>query len=177
MEDLNFKLLLDKVSTQIEGSEWLKNLSDEHHDSFTDFSIIEGIIIRGHILVEKSLVKSISEAIYRNDEFYPEKLSFSQKVTIARMLGISVFVKKEVNALNKLRNQIAHTLEFDEQYIDEIINGIKKKDLENKYPKNRIQSLKMAISFICFTISVESQYSQLGQAMKGIDYLKKLESK
>jgi hypothetical protein len=177
MEDINFKVLLDKVSTKIEGSDWLRNLSDEHHDSFTDFSIIEGIIIRGHILVEKTLVKSISEAIYRNDEFYPEKLSFSQKVTIARMLGISVFVKREVNALNKLRNQIAHTLGFEERYIDEIINEIKKKDLENKYPENRIQCLKMAISFICFTITVESQYSQLGQAVRGIEYLKELESK
>lgn len=126
-----------------------ENLASEFEKNFTNFSDIEGTIIRGHILIEQMLNHSIELTVPNKSEYKAEKFSFAQKVEIANMLGVSIEFKIELNALNKLRNQIAHSLKYDDKYIDVIINGVRKKKSEIFNNKtNKSSSLKVAISFI-----------------------------
>ncbi len=131
----------------------LEILADEFAKNFTKFSDTEGAIIRGHILIEQMLNQSIELTVLNKSEFKADKFSFAQKTEIGNMLGISIEFKIELNALNKLRNQIAHSLKYEEKYIDVIINGVFSKKSEiflNK--KDKLASLKVAISFICGAI-------------------------
>ncbi|MDI9313026.1 MAG: hypothetical protein QM535_22640 [Limnohabitans sp.] len=128
----------------------LENLANEFSNLFTKFTDIEGIIIRGHILVEQYLNKSIEQTVLHSAEFDVDKFSFAQKINIGNMLGISIDLKNELIALNKLRNQIAHSLKFENKYIELIINGIYSKNNKIFRDKNdKINSLITSISFIC----------------------------
>jgi hypothetical protein len=129
-------------------------LADKYAKEFTKFSDIEGIIIRGHILIEQSINRSIELTVLTKNEYNADRFSFAQKVQIGNMLGISGDFKTELNSLNKLRNQIAHSLKYDEKYIDIIINEIQKKSSE-PFPdkKDKLKSLITAIGFMCGAIS------------------------
>jgi hypothetical protein len=132
----------------------LESLANEFSKKFTAFTDIEGAIIRGHILVEQMLNKSIELTVLNKNEYKTDKFSFAQKAEIGNMLGISTEFKIELNALNKLRNQIAHSLKHEEKYIDVIINNVynKKSDIFLD-KKNKLNSLKTSISFMCGAIS------------------------
>jgi len=154
---------------------YLNRLANEHSTSFKDLTDLEGLIIRGHILIEKALNNSIATVAYKKDEFNPDQFTFAQKASLARLLGISGVLKNEINAFNKLRNQIAHSLEFEEKYLNVIINGIKSKDKEKQYPKTqKVNNLKRAISFMCGIIAIDAYFAQAGQALKGLSFIDEL---
>lgn len=132
-------------------------LAVKHSDDFKKFTDIEGVIIRGHILIEQNLNRSIELTVLLKDEYNADKFSFAQKVQIANMLGITRDFKIELNALNKLRNQIAHSLKYEEKYIDIVINEVNKKLKEShesfKNKNDKLNSLIYSISFMCGSIS------------------------
>ena len=134
-------------------NENIKTLADQHANDFKRFTEIEGIIIRGHIVVERQLIRAIEMSVDNPREFDPEKLSFSNKVMIAHMMGISDLFKVEFKSLNKLRNQVAHSLQFDTQLLHLIIDEVNKKQtvIEKSMPIE--VQLGTAISFICGAIS------------------------
>ena len=78
------------------------------------------------------------------------------------MLGISNNFNGEITALNKLRNQIAHTLQYDENHIKTIISGIlgKKADVFNS-TENEAQKLGTSISFICGALHLSHQQAKI----------------
>lgn len=131
----------------------IKNLADQHINDFKRFTQIEGIVIRGHILVDRQLIRAIEMSVENPREFDPEKLSFSNKVMIAQMMGISDLFKVELKSLNKLRNQVAHSLQFNIKLLHLIIDEVNKKQTVIKKSIPIEVQLGTAISFICGAIS------------------------
>ncbi len=131
----------------------IKTLADQHANDFKRFTEIEGIIIRGHIVVERQLIRAIEMSVDKPGEFDPERLTFSNKLMVAHMLGISDLFKVELKSLNKLRNQVAHSLQFDTKMLHLIIDEVNKKQaVIDKSMPIEVQ-LGTAISFICGAIS------------------------
>jgi len=151
----------------------LKLQAKEFAENFIPFSEIEGAIIRGHILVEKTLNDTIKLAIVQKNEYEPEKFTFTRKLDIANMLGICVPFKKEINALNKLRNQVAHSLQYEEKYIDLICSSMAKIDNNDIYKtNNKLLIFNRAISFLAGCIFAGYEISILKQSVMGIKYAK-----
>jgi hypothetical protein len=143
--------------TKKENNE-LETFAKAHADAFTQLSEIEGIIIRGHILVERAINNAIEHTVINKEDYKSDRFTFSQKVIISNMFGLSSHFKLEINTLNKLRNQIAHTLEYDVKNVDIIINEIHKK--EPKFinlEDSKIESLGKAISFMCGAIFISHE--------------------
>ena len=149
------------TESQEDISKRLEELSKKFADSFSDFTDIEGVIIRGHILVEQSLSQAIEKTILYRKEYKPDRFTFAQKLCIANMLGISNILKHELNWLNSLRNQIAHSLNYEEENVVKIIESVKTKcpDWEEDLPTN--MGLRKAISFICGAIAVSHTHARL----------------
>ena len=135
------------------GNEDIKSLADKHTNDFRKITEIEGIIIRGHIVVERQLIRAIEMSVENPSELDPERLSFSNKVMIAHMMGISDLFKVELKSLNNLRNQVAHSLQFDIKLLHLIIDEVNKKQTVIKKSMPIEVQLGTAISFICGAIS------------------------
>lgn len=135
-------------------------LAEEHAAAFTKLTEMEGMVIRGQVMVESNLNRAIQLSLHDKEEYKPDKFSFSQILIIGHMLGVSNAFKGELNALNKLRNQVAHGIAFDEKYIDIIIQEVKKKSPDSIKPDGpKIAALGAAISFICGALAISSQSS------------------
>ncbi|OOQ60871.1 hypothetical protein [Mucilaginibacter pedocola] len=154
----------------------INDLADEHAKSFTQLTEIESVVIRGQVLVEKSLNRAIRLIILEKEEYKDEKFGFSQILMLGYMLGICTKFKAELNALNKLRNQIAHGTEFDDKFVHIIIKGIQARS-PDVIEKNLSLSRKLsaAISFICGAIAVTPEFLASGKLLsvvkKTYDYL------
>lgn len=135
-----------------------KELAEIHAKNFKHLTEIESVIIRGHILLEHALNNAIAQSILHKDEYQVDRFTFSQKVIIGYMLGMGITFKKEITAINKLRNQIAHSLKHEEKYIDIIISEISKKYPQILNLKSKQLQLGTAISFICGAIAVSPKY-------------------
>lgn len=134
-------------------------LAKDHANAFTRLTDLEGMVIRGQVLIESNLNRAIRLSVADNEEYKADKFSFSQILILGHMLGISTAFKAELNALNKLRNQIAHGTAFDEKYVDVIISEIKKKNPEIiNLSDKKLKSLGTAISFICGALAVSPSY-------------------
>lgn len=138
----------------------LEKRAEEFASDFKKFTEIEGIIIRGHIVVERQLIKATIRSISRPKEFEAERLSFSNKLMVTNMLGITNSFKKELNALNKLRNQVAHSLEYDDKLISLIITEVNKKEKVIDESKSIENQIGTAISFICGAVSQISLFDK-----------------
>jgi hypothetical protein len=140
----------------------VENLANEFAKALIQFSEFEGLIIRGHILVEQSLNRSIELSLLNSLDYESDRFSFSQKIIIGNMLGISGDLKVELNALNKLRNQIAHSLKYDENLVDVIIDQVRKRNssiFEGK--ETRLLLLTTAISFLSGIIAASYKSANL----------------
>jgi hypothetical protein len=103
---------------------------------------IDNLIIKGHILTEYSLNLYIdSKSIEKMDK--GSKLTYSNKVEIAQILGLfknNAELKRELKLLNKLRNSIAHDLNYDKDAFKQFLIGYNK--IKNKIGKGQFASLK-----------------------------------
>jgi hypothetical protein len=131
----------------------IETLADQHANEFKRFTKLEGIIIRGHIVVERQLIRAIEMSVEKPNEFDPERLTFSNKLMLAHMHGISDLFKVELKSLNKLRNQVAHSLQFDTKLLSLIIDEVNKKQPLIDSTKPIEVQIGTAISFICGAIS------------------------
>jgi len=135
-------------------NEEIEQLASKHANAFKQISELEGIVIRGQVMVEMAINHAILDCVSFPNEYKSEKFSFSQIVILGHMLGICTPFKAELNALNKLRNQIAHGTSFDDKYIRVIISEIKQKNAQIiQTNKPLATTLATAISFICGAIS------------------------
>lgn len=131
-----------------------EKLSDEFIKLFNEFSQIEGLIVRGHILIEQALNKQIKQNIKNKTAYNPDKLSFSNKLMIADMLGITRKLTRPLRSLNKLRNQIAHSLDYDNKLILSIISDVQNASKSSVIPKNSIEeNVASAIAYMCGWLS------------------------
>jgi len=130
-----------------------KEIKDKNFESILKrelegISDLELMILKGHILIEYSLNKYIDDINDGNLDIDKTNFNFSSKIRIAEFLGLfkkKDHLKESINDINKLRNQIAHQLKFDENLMLKIITlhlklnipgsriNKDKNDLENFY--------------------------------------------
>ncbi|REG83351.1 hypothetical protein [Winogradskyella sediminis] len=103
--------------------------TEEQLDGISDFELL---ILKGHILVEYTLncyLEAISKD--KDSDFFKENLSFSIKVKIAKHFGqlgsVDDNLIKELTILNKLRNDIAHSLSYKKEHLTELFSELSKK--------------------------------------------------
>ena len=87
---------------------------------------LDYLILKGHILTEHSLHFFIEKTSVEKINFSKIKFSYSNKVEIAKTLGLfksNTKLYEELKLLNKLRNSIAHKLKYDEKLFTDFIKG------------------------------------------------------
>ncbi len=87
-----------------------KELFKQH---MTDKEPLE-VVIRGHLWVEASVIRLIDRALRVPSALEDARLSFAQRVQLARALGaVSDEEARVISKLNRIRNRVAHTLGAD----------------------------------------------------------------
>lgn len=115
----------------------------------------EIIILKCHLVIEYALNHLITKVGKNRLDIDKARFTFSNKTKIAQLLGLfereSDELKIFINDLNKIRNQIAHSLSYDEKLIEKICNYPDSYD-EKKW-KNKSDFLKVMIriktSYMC----------------------------
>lgn len=69
-----------------------------------------GVVIRSHIIVEKSLNLFVESLTSDKEEFRKLNLGFEETVKLAVALGLTERFKKPLCSLVRLRNRFAHTI-------------------------------------------------------------------
>lgn len=116
----------------------------------------ELMILKGHTLTEYTINLYINSISHKNKpDFCDGNTSFSLKLKILENFGknigkVDANFFEELNMLNKLRNEIAHKLKYNEQLIQNIYSLLSKKDSSfNKTNfKNEITKFGCALAFI-----------------------------
>ena len=91
-----------------------------------DIKEVDYLILKGHILTEHSLHFFIEMTSVEKINFEKVKFSYSNKIEIAKTLGLfenNTKLYSELKILNKLRNSIAHKLKYDEKLFADFIKG------------------------------------------------------
>jgi len=117
---------------------------------------IQLLILKGHILVEYSLncyLESIS--INKNSDFFKkDKMNFSTKLKVLKhftVFGRDADIVAELVMLNSIRNEIAHSLNYNENLLKKLFAEISKKSPEGvlSNPNSNIKEKIIAsIAFI-----------------------------
>jgi hypothetical protein len=104
---------------------------------------IENLIIKGHILTEYSLNLYIDMMAVEKKMDKDSKLTYSNKIEIAQILGLfknNQELKRDLKLLNKLRNSIAHDLNYDKNTLVQFLSSFNK--IKNKIGNGAFASLK-----------------------------------
>jgi len=76
------------------------------------------VLLKGHLLIEEALVKIIELHTYHHEHLDAARLGFNQKACVARSLAFrraDIGEWELIQAINSLRNDLAHHLESDER--------------------------------------------------------------
>ena len=129
------------------------NLLKEHLPKSND---LELVILKGHILLEYLLNQIITVKSEYNLETMDTNFTFNQKIEILVILNIikqNSDIYQVLKVWNKLRNQIAHKLDFDQKLVDKLIKlGVGWTRAEKNLPKNdneRARAMKFLIPSSC----------------------------
>ncbi|KIA92462.1 hypothetical protein OA93_23280 [Flavobacterium sp. KMS] len=126
---------------------FIKELND-----IDDFNLL---ILKGHILVEYIInlyLESLSNK--KEPDFFKENYTFSLKLGLLKHFGniggelINLY--EELHLLNKLRNDIAHKLQYQERHLTDFYTHLSKKELifKNNDFDNELEKFKHAIFFL-----------------------------
>jgi hypothetical protein len=83
----------------------------EENLRFVDESAL--VILKGHLIIEETLTEIISTFVFHAEQLEGARLSFSQKVAIARSMSLDEHNNEMwqlIAAINRLRNELAHAL-------------------------------------------------------------------
>ncbi|NJB35227.1 hypothetical protein [Croceivirga sp. JEA036] len=151
---------------------------DLYVDHLLDCKDMDNLILKGHLMTELALQYLINEFAKKKVNFKKVRFTYSNKLEIARLLGLfengNAQLYRLLKLLNRLRNSIAHNVEYDakilnkffeECYIQSIqgANNIKIMNPEDKieYKLSKIEDtiingihfrLLLNISMICSKI-------------------------
>lgn len=107
---------------------------DLYVDHLLDCKDTDNLILKGHILTEIALQHYINEYAKEKVNFKKIQFTFSNKLEIAKILGLfqngNAQLYRLLKLLNALRNSIAHNVEYD------------LKILNNFFAESYIQSIK-----------------------------------
>ena len=76
------------------------------------------VLLKGHLLIEEALSRIIEQYVFHAEHLREARLTFNQKLLVARALCLRKARLGEwelLTALNKLRNEIAHKLQSGER--------------------------------------------------------------
>lgn len=122
-------------------------------DNLTNCKTVELIVLKGHVLIEYMLNHFIDKATNDDTNFENGRFSFSQKNYILELLGEKIKdLHEEINLINKLRNDIAHRLTYNEKHLSTLLSQVGKKYpkiIELRKEKHLMLALAGAITFIC----------------------------
>jgi hypothetical protein len=106
-----------------------------------------------HIIVEFTLNKFIEFAAPAQTNVTRERFSFAQKISILHMLGFppDPSLIPSLDILNRLRNQVAHTLDLDREQVDLLIriNDGESNERKTLDDRARVKAVKLITRFIC----------------------------
>ena len=114
---------------------------------------IELAILKGHILIENLLNHFVYKVSSHLGEFEETKFNFSQKLHLFYIFATDnvTEIKNSINLLNKLRNEIAHRLTFEEKLLQTFITSVidNYKSMKGFKEENTLDTIKSAITFLC----------------------------
>ena len=126
------------------NKEYPEELGEILIDKIDDTEII---ILKCHLVVEYALNHLIIKVGKNRLDIDKARFTFSNKVKIAQLLGLfeskSDELKIFIDDLNKIRNQIAHRLSYDESLLEKICNY--PDSFDNEKWNNKSDFLKMMI--------------------------------
>jgi hypothetical protein len=114
------------------------------------------VILKGHLYLEESLNFIIENFVYHPDFLNKAKLSFSQKLNIARSMSLNEQANSMwmlIEKINTLRNDFSHRLESEKrkqiiQDIASLYKQIQGSEYENEWKDNDLpQSLMCVIGY------------------------------
>jgi len=114
-------------------------------------------ILTCHIIIEFALNKFIEFAAPTQTDVARERFSFAQKISILHMLGFppDPHTIPSLDILNRLRNQVAHTLDLDREQVDILIrlNEAEPRAGRKLDDRERVKAVKLITSGICSYIT------------------------
>ena len=122
---------------EIKVMQEIKKYSTEEFVNFStgelnEISDVQLLILKGHILVEYCLncyLESVSTS-ENSDFFKKDKMNFSTKLKVLKhftTFGSDADIIEELIMLNSIRNEIAHSLSYNENLLKKLFAEIKKK--------------------------------------------------
>ena len=166
-----------------------KNISTKNFTSsgFKEFVIehlakcnnIELVILKGHVLIEYMLNHFIDKATNDNIDFENTRFSFSQKNYLFELLGDNIKeLHDEINLVNKLRNDIAHRLTYNNQHLSTLLSNVGRKynKITELQKDNQLMlALIATMTYICGTLygHIESQSKKKEIITDFLNFIKK----
>jgi hypothetical protein len=97
-----------------EMQEHVAGLLDNFGDQMDKLDEVAHVLLKGHLLIEEWLTRAINQHLFHPEHLVEDgRLSFSQKVTLARSLDLrrnNLGMWDVIAAVNSLRNDLAHSL-------------------------------------------------------------------
>ena len=130
------------------------------NEVISDVSEYDLLVLRGHLVVEEHLNKLLKILAVNSKFILKNQVKFSVKLAIVRAFvkDGSVIVWDLIDAINKLRNHIAHDLPYkrDQKKIDKILSHpLIKKQIEEQHFKRDLdlskkqgEHLQLSLSFM-----------------------------
>lgn len=116
---------------------------------------IELMVLKGQILIAYSINKFIADTNESNLDIDKVGFTFSNKIKVAELLGLfnhNDRTKESINIVNKIRNQIAHQLTFDDEKLQDLLKiyiklGVKGGGIDKT--QSDLENLRGVIIAIC----------------------------
>ena len=111
------------------------------------------VILKCHLLVEYMMNQFITLSAKNKFNISKERFSFYQKLTLVHAFGFQLdpIILPSIEMLNRLRNQVAHTLSIDRDLIDTLLK-INSEDPDSFAvidDNERVRGIKSITRFIC----------------------------
>ncbi|WKD86447.1 hypothetical protein KCTC32516_01822 [Polaribacter huanghezhanensis] len=128
---------------------------------------MDNLILKGHLMTERALQFYINEYAKKKVNFKKVRFTYSNKIEIAKLLGLfengNSQLYRLLKLLNLLRNSIAHNVEYDtktldtffkEAYIQKIRgkNGVEMMSTKHKFEYDLSKTEKTTINGIHFRL-------------------------
>ena len=125
------------------------------------------VILRGHLYIEREITEMLRVSLKEPDEVLNNRFMFANKLNLAVALGVIEKENKPVfEKLNKLRNKLAHTINFkiNESHFLDLYNSISGKLKESRdiffaeesEEENLINKIRLFIGFLWTTIRIDA---------------------
>ena len=134
---------------------------------------LDAVVLKCHILLEFMMNQFIDLVAPREGVIDDERFTFKEKQALLHMLGFppDPLLLPTLDTFNRLRNQVAHTLEFDVKLLDELIR-MNSEDPEERRPLTdgqRASALKQITRFLCWRMLgiIEGMHNDLWEELAG----------